>query len=113
MLIPLLLVLAAADGGTEPLAVMGSLDKKIIQGVIKEGRPAITACDTKAAAGTVKVKFVISKTGAVSSAEVASDTTGDADLAGCVTKAVHGLTFPAPKGGGIVIVTFPFVFPRK
>ena len=60
--------------------------------------------------GTVAVKFVIGPTGSVQIARVAKSTVHNAELETCVAGRVKTWQFPKPKGGGVVIVTYPFVF---
>lgn len=47
--------------------------------------------------------------GSVTSATVTSDM-GVPELDRCLEQVVLGLKFPAPRGGGVVKVTYPFVF---
>lgn len=63
-------------------------------------------------AGRVTVRFIIVGDGTVAMAEVveSSTTLGDPTTERCVSHAVRRLVFPAPDGGGIVIVTYPFAF---
>ncbi|MBP7685629.1 MAG: TonB family protein, partial [Deltaproteobacteria bacterium] len=58
--------------------------------------------------GTVTVRFIIQPDGTVSTATVVSDTVGDAGLRACITASVVTWRFPAPDGGGLVSVTYPF-----
>lgn len=103
---------------TAPM-VFGSLDKEVIRKVIHEHREQIRACYETAITrredlkGKVSVKFTISAEGPVSAAEIVADTPGDQPLAECVVNAVKTWTFPKPKGGGIVMVTYPFIFASK
>jgi len=96
--------------------VMGSLDKELIRRVIHANRNQIRYCYESQLtrfpklAGKVTVKFVISATGNVASSQVASSTAGNAELETCVAGRVHTWLFPKPKGGGVVIVTYPFIF---
>ena len=60
--------------------------------------------------GRVSIKFIIAASGAVQTAMVAASTVGSSRVDKCVAKAVRRWTFPAPDGGGIVIVTYPFMF---
>jgi outer membrane biosynthesis protein TonB len=114
-----LLVLLAAtplDGGSTAPTVTGSLDKEIIRSVIRRNTRAIAYCYERTlvkkpdANGKIAVTFTISKEGNVSSAEAKEDTIGDGVMQQCVVSRVKMMTFPAPKGGGIVIVTYPFMF---
>ncbi len=113
----LMLLLAATpnDGGALPTAI-GSFDKEVIRRVIRQHMREMASCYEQAlakkpdAAGKIAVTFTISKEGNVSSAEANEDTIGDAAMQGCVVRKVKALMFPAPKGGGIVSVTYPFMF---
>jgi phospholipid/cholesterol/gamma-HCH transport system ATP-binding protein len=60
-------------------------------------------------AGRVTVSFIISATGAVQTASVANTTLNNARVETCVAGAVRRWTFPAPDGGGAVLVNYPFV----
>jgi TonB family protein len=59
--------------------------------------------------GRVTVSFIISATGAVQTSSVANTTLNNARVEGCVAQAVRRWTFPAPDGGGAVLVNYPFV----
>lgn len=60
--------------------------------------------------GRVTVSFVISGEGTVQSSVVSASTLNDATVEGCVSAAVRRWSFPAPEGGGVVGVSYPFVF---
>jgi TonB family protein len=103
---------------SEP-TVMGSLDKELIRKVIHANRGQIRFCYESQLNrhpninGKVAVKFVISPTGAVSTSSVAQSTVGNAELEACVAGRVRTWMFPKPKGGGVVIVTYPFIFKQS
>jgi hypothetical protein len=108
----------AAEAGTKPKGgskVKGTLDKKDIKAGVAKGVSAVRSCYEKGLrkdpklAGTVSVQFVIGGGGKVSSAVVAKSDLSDPSVANCVAKAVKKLEFPEPKGGGNVVVTYPFV----
>jgi TonB family protein len=61
-------------------------------------------------AGKLKITFTVGSTGEVLEVKVLKDEVGDADLAECVLAKVKRWKFPAPEGGGIVSVNYPFVF---
>lgn len=96
--------------------VMGSLDKELIRQVIRRNVGKIRYCyETQLTRnpklnGKVAIKFVISPSGTVSTASVAQSTANNPELESCVASRVRLLEFPKPKGGGMVIVTYPFVF---
>jgi hypothetical protein len=96
--------------------VMGSLDKELIRQVIHRNRGQIRYCYESELTshpnlkGKVAIKFVISASGSVAQATVAQSDVHDAELETCVAGRVHTWMFPKPKGGGVVIVTYPFVF---
>jgi TonB family protein len=60
-------------------------------------------------AGRVTVSFIISATGSVQTASVMNTTLNNARVESCVVAAVRRWTFPAPDGGGVVGVNYPFV----
>ncbi|RKH14164.1 TonB family protein [Corallococcus sp. CA053C] len=96
--------------------VMGSLDKELIRQVIQRNRGQIRYCYESLLnrfpklGGKVSVKFIISATGSVATSNVAQSTAGNSDLETCVAGRVRTWKFPEPKGGGSVIVTYPFIF---
>lgn len=103
---------------SEP-TVMGSLDKELIRQVIKRNVNQIRYCYESQLtrypklSGKVSVKFVISASGSVASSNVASADTNNAELETCVAGRVRTWMFPKPKGGGVVIVTYPFIFKKS
>lgn len=60
--------------------------------------------------GRVVVDFVISGSGRVVSATVASDTLAQPAVSACTAIAVKRWKFPNPRGGGDVVVSYPFDF---
>ncbi len=103
---------------SEPM-VMGSLDKELIRQVIHRNRNQIRYCYESQLTrfpklnGKVAVKFVISASGTVASSQVAQSTANNAELETCVAGRVRTWQFPKPKGGGVVIVTYPFIFKQS
>ncbi len=96
--------------------VMGSLDKEIIRRVVRLHRNEIRYCYEKQLqkdpelAGSITVKFVIARTGAVTSAVVSSSDLKNSAVEQCLTRKIRRWSFPEPKGGGVVIVNYPFKF---
>ena len=95
--------------------VHGSLSREVIRRVIQRHVNEVRFCYEQELsqrpdlAGRVTVSFIISQTGAVSSSALTASTLGNARVESCVVTAVHRWTFPAPEGGGVVGVNYPFV----
>jgi hypothetical protein len=100
----------------EPASVQGGLDREVIRRVILSHRAQIRYCyekqlsSTPNLAGKVLVEFVISGEGAVTTARAAEQTLQDPAVAECIVSRVKTWTFPKPRGGGVVVVTYPFLF---
>jgi len=113
-------VSAGANGKLGPVGgagPQGSLDKDVIRRVVRGYVEEIRGCYNRGLAtdaglkGRVVVQFTIGGTGAVYSAVVQESTLpahGD-PVAQCIVVAAGKWVFPAPEGGGNVIVTYPFV----
>jgi len=103
---------------SEP-TVMGSLDKELIRQVIHRNRNQIRYCYESQLtrypklSGKVAVKFVISATGSVVSSNIAQSTVNNHELETCIAGRVQTWIFPKPKGGGVVIVTYPFILKQS
>lgn len=93
----------------------GSLSKEVIRRIINRHLNEVRYCYEQALTrrpdlqGRVAVKFIIAPTGAVQTAMRASSTVANPQLEGCIVNAVRRWIFPAPEGGGIVAVTYPFL----
>ena len=94
-------------------AVRGALDPNIIRRVIRRHLSRLRHCYEKSLisqptlAGKVVVKFTIDPSGKVSSATA---TGFDPKVSSCLVRVMRSMVFPAPAGGGIVAVTYPFIF---
>jgi hypothetical protein len=60
--------------------------------------------------GKIVTKFTIAGDGSVGSSSVKASTMGSAAVEQCVASKFLKMTFPKPKGGGVVVVSYPFVF---
>ena len=60
--------------------------------------------------GKIVVSFVIAPNGAVVKASIKESSMGSKPVVSCVVSRVKRFRFPAPKGGGIVEVSYPFIF---
>ena len=96
--------------------ILGSLDKEIIRRVVREHMAQIRYCyekelnRTPGLKGKVVQKWVISASGSVQSATVAQTTMKNRAVESCMSRKIRSWKFPKPKGGGIVIVNYPFIF---
>ena len=92
----------------------GDLDKNIIRRYIRQRLPQFQHCYEKelvvktTLAGTVTTQFTISGNGQVISARASG--IGDTNVENCVAEVVRSIQFPKPTGGGLVNVTYPFIF---
>ena len=104
------------DPDSESPILFGALDKSVIDAVVKQNMNQVRYCYQRelakqpSLAGDITVKFVISGTGSVSKAEIKSSTMGNPTVESCITSRFLHWQFPAPKGGGNVVVSYPFVF---
>jgi TonB family protein len=95
--------------------VRGSLSREVIRRVIRRHINEVRFCYEQELnqrpdlEGRVLVSFIISATGAVQSAAVGNSTINNSRVESCITQAVRRWTFPAPDGGGVVGVNYPFV----
>jgi TonB family protein len=95
--------------------VRGSLSKEVIRRVIRRHINEVRFCYEQELnqrpdlEGRVTISFIISPTGAVQSSAVANSTMGNARVESCIAQAVRRWSFPAPEGGGIVVVNYPFM----
>jgi len=104
---------------TDKVTIRGSLPKDIIRRVIKQHLAQIRYCYEKELVrspgifGKVATQFIISGQGTVSSAKVAQSTLDNAAVERCITQKIRTWRFPKPKGGGIVVVKYPFVLKQS
>lgn len=95
--------------------VRGSLSREVIRRVIRRHINEVRFCYEQELAqrpdlaGRVTVSFIISATGSVQTASVANTTLNNSRVEECISQAVRRWTFPAPDGGGAVLVNYPFV----
>jgi len=97
-------------------SVTGALDKQIIRRVINKNRQSIKYCYDKELQkkkdlhGKIVVKFVIAPNGRVVKSSIRESTMGNKTVEKCIASRIKRFKFPAPKGGGIVEVSYPFIF---
>lgn len=100
----------------DEVRTMGSITKGEVDEVIRRHLSAIKYCYQRqlqrdpGLGGKVVMKFTIDKDGLVSSAAVKRATIGNDEVGTCMIKRFMRMEFPRPKGGGIALVSYPFVF---
>jgi hypothetical protein len=96
--------------------IVGALDKELIRQVIEENRAQIRYCYEKELVrtpglfGKLGVVWTISASGLVEAVRIKEDTLGNGEVARCVAVKIRSWAFPKPRGGGVVMVNYPFVF---
>jgi TonB family protein len=96
--------------------VVGGLDKDVIMKVIKRHQNEIKFCyeqelqKNAALGGKVAVAWTIDPAGGVSEANVSESSIGNANVESCIVQRIRRWKFPEPQGGGVVNVTFPWIF---
>jgi len=96
--------------------VIGGLDKDVIAKVIKRHQHEIKYCyetelnKNPSLAGKVAVAFTIDPAGAVADASVTETTLNNSTAENCMLARIRRWKFPEPKGGGVVSVTYPWLF---
>ena len=97
-------------------SVRGALDKEIIRRIVRKHiQPRVQDCYKRELQrspnlrGRVVVQFTIDPTGVVASAVIQSSNLSNPAAESCIVSAVRRARFPKPRGGGIVIVSYPFV----
>src|SRR3954469_9064747 len=95
--------------------VRGSLDKEIIRRIIRRHINEVKYCYEQELlkkpdlGGRIVVQFTISAAGQVVASVLQTSTMGNIRVENCTVQAVRRWEFPKPLGGGIVIVSYPFV----
>jgi hypothetical protein len=96
--------------------ITGSIDRELIRRVVRSHLDQLRYCydvqltKNPKLSGKVAVKWVVTEQGTVSSSVVAQTTTGNNELDTCIAGRVLTWVFPKPKGGGVAVVTYPFIF---
>jgi TonB family protein len=110
---------APAPSGTKPApsaSGKGSIDKEIIRAEILTHGPEAQSCyqpeldKNQKLSGKVMVQFTIAATGDVIASTLQQSTINNKTVESCIVGVVRCWKFPPPAGGGIVIISYPFVF---
>jgi hypothetical protein len=99
----------------EPVVNGGHLPAEVIQRIVRQNDGRYRLCyelglrGNPMLSGRVTVKFVIDRSGGVSTVADGGSDIPDADVRSCVVRAFANLSFPAPENGSL-FVTYPIVF---
>jgi TonB family protein len=103
--------------GDGPREVLGNgLERDVVMAVIRRHQSEITFCYESELAknsklsGKVAVSFTIDGSGAVSEAQIAESGLSNENVEACMLSRIRRWRFPEPKDGGVVVITFPWVF---
>ena len=95
--------------------VNGRLPPEVIQRIVRQNFGRFRLCyeaglrTNPTLSGRVSVKFVIDRSGAVSTAQDGGSELPDQGVISCVVRGFGNLSFPQPEGG-IVTVVYPIIF---
>lgn len=104
-----------ALGGEEEEAI-GGLDKSLIAAVVQANIGQIKHCYEKQLlidpnlVGKVVAGWTIDKDGKVPASSVKKSTMNSKPVENCIIAKIRTWNFPKPKGGGQVLVSYPFLF---
>jgi hypothetical protein len=107
---------AAVGGSAGAPIVLGALDKSLIDAEVKRHIGDIRACyevelaRRRGLSGQVVMKFVVDRDGGVAKADPKTTTFPAGRVEACLREVFLDMRFPEPKGGGVVIVSYPFIF---
>ncbi len=99
--------------------VLGSLDPEIIRRIVREHAGQIKYCYEKELTrtpgiyGKIVMKWVINGDGKVTQSAVNESQMKNPNVEQCLATKIKTWVFPKPKGGGIVVVNYPFVFKQS
>lgn len=100
----------------EPLIIGEAVDRGLIDAVIQRHMNQIRYCYQRELnqnpnlSGKVVMNFTIARDGGVSQARIKRSSVGHAGVENCLVGLFLRMTFPVPKGGGLVIVSYPLLF---
>ncbi|MBW1807310.1 MAG: AgmX/PglI C-terminal domain-containing protein [Deltaproteobacteria bacterium] len=98
------------------MVVRGHLSREAIARVVKQHLRQIQYCYEKNLllnpnlSGKVIMEWTISTAGSVSLVKTKKNTMASPSVAMCISAKIKGWKFPKPKGKGVVVVAYPFIF---
>ena len=101
----------------EETIVMGAIDRNAVAEAIYAHKDEFRLCyereinaESPHLSGQIGTSFVIGSSGRVTQAGIESSSLNNPNAERCVLAVLKRIDFPAPKGGGVVEVHFPFKF---
>jgi hypothetical protein len=102
---------------TGDAVVMGSIDKELIRKVIQEHASQIRYCYEQQLAlnprlqGKISIKWIIQADGSATNPQVEAGATTleSSQVHECMMSRITSWQFPKPKGGGIAVITYPWI----
>ncbi|HHO52141.1 MAG TPA: AgmX/PglI C-terminal domain-containing protein [Deltaproteobacteria bacterium] len=113
---PLIGLAPARDAHVDKPITVGTLDRSLIAEVIKRHLSQIQYCYQRELVkepglkGKIVIKFTVTSDGTVDSASLEDSTMDNVSVEQCIVRQFMRMQFPEPRGGGIVIVSYPFLF---
>ncbi|QQR89681.1 MAG: AgmX/PglI C-terminal domain-containing protein [Myxococcales bacterium] len=103
---------------SQQATVTGTLSKEVIRRVVRRNINTVRYCyeqtlrERPDLEGRITMRFVIAEGGSVISADVLSRASDiqHTELSQCMSESIRRWNFPQPEGGGVVIVSYPFMF---
>jgi hypothetical protein len=97
--------------------VMGSIDRELVRKVIQDHASQIRYCYEQQLAlnpklsGKVSIKWIINADGSATGAQIegGATTLQDDKVHDCMRARIQSWQFPKPKGGGIAVITYPWI----
>ncbi|MBT3219538.1 MAG: energy transducer TonB [Proteobacteria bacterium] len=102
-------------GTTSDVTIIGALNRSSVEQVVATRQEERRSCyapllqDNPDLSGKVEVEFMVSAEGTVARSSVKSSTINDEEVEDCLARDFETLTFPEPRGGGVVIVSYTIV----
>jgi TonB family protein len=95
--------------------VQGGLSRSEVDAVVKQNLAQIRFCYNRGLraypdmSGRVVSNFVIAADGKVKTSRIKQSSLGAAEVENCIKSKVASWAFPQPRGGGEVVVNYPFL----
>lgn len=101
---------------SDNVAVRGGLERSEVEAVIQENLSQIRFCynrglrNNPSMSGKVTSNFTISGDGGVKTSRIMGSTLAAGEVEDCIKTKIASWKFPLPRGGGEVVVSYPFLF---